>query len=179
MTFVLVAAAVLLVAVWLIMSAKRRGSPYRAALSSSSSLWSRRLHQNRRTCAEFYEGGWIRFAQPSGHESEFLSGFLQVVGPEDAGLEIRFVKPREEPAEITFGRKHCDSYSHVELKAPTLGREHAVITVNGPDWTLRNLSSTNPVAVNGEMLSDRGSARILRAGDTIEMGPARFQFRQG
>jgi hypothetical protein len=178
-TFVLAAAAIFLVAVLLIISAKRRGSPYQAAFSSSSSAWSGRLRQSRGPRAKFYEGGWIRFAQPSGRGSEFLPGCLQVVGPEDAGLEIRFIKPDKEPAEITFGRKHCDSYSHVELKALTVSREHAVITVEGPDWTVRSLSSKNPVRVNGQALSDCGSSLILRAGDTIEMGPAQFQFRQG
>jgi pSer/pThr/pTyr-binding forkhead associated (FHA) protein len=46
-------------------------------------------------------------------------------------------------------------------------------------WRLENLSSTNPVTVNGRALDSRGgvgASVILADGDRIEMGEVAFIF---
>ena len=47
-------------------------------------------------------------------------------------------------------------------------------------WRLENLSTTNPVIVNGKPLDPEGGPRasvILSEGDRIEMGEVAFVFR--
>jgi hypothetical protein len=44
-------------------------------------------------------------------------------------------------------------------------------------WTLENLSSTNPVAVNGADLAAGDAPLGLADGDRIEMGEIVFVFR--
>ena len=53
--------------------------------------------------------------------------------------------------------------------------------MNGGRWRLENLSSTNPVVVNGRSLDlDGGAATsvMLSEGDRIEMGEVAFVFRE-
>jgi hypothetical protein len=48
-------------------------------------------------------------------------------------------------------------------------------------WRLENLSSTNPVVVNGRSLDANGGATasaMLSDGDRIEMGEVAFVFRE-
>jgi pSer/pThr/pTyr-binding forkhead associated (FHA) protein len=49
---------------------------------------------------------------------------------------------------------------------------------DGGEWRIANLSSTNPVVVNGEELNGGGDARPLHEGDRIEMGEIAFVFRE-
>jgi len=48
-------------------------------------------------------------------------------------------------------------------------------------WRLENLSSTNPVVINGRSLDAKGGATasvMLSEGDRIEMGEVAFVFRE-
>jgi hypothetical protein len=48
-------------------------------------------------------------------------------------------------------------------------------------WRLENLSSTNPVVINGRSLDANGGAMasvVLSEGDRIEMGEVAFVFRE-
>lgn len=52
--------------------------------------------------------------------------------------------------------------------------------VGASRWRLDNLSTTNPVIVNGKPLDPEGGSRasvILSEGDRIEMGEVAFVFR--
>jgi hypothetical protein len=61
------------------------------------------------------------------------------------------------------------------------GDTRANAAPNGAHWRLENLSSTNPVVVNGRSLDTKGGAMtsvILSEGDRIEMGEVAFVFRE-
>jgi hypothetical protein len=111
---------------------------------------------------------------------QFLPGRLEVVqGLGVTGQEVRFIRPgRGEEPVVTFGRVDGPPYRHVQLRAPTVSRLHARLTlVDGATWMLENLSTTNPVVLNGEEIPDGGPARALADGDRIEMGEVVFRFR--
>ena len=97
------------------------------------------------------------------------------------GQEIRFVRPDRptERAVVTFGRGEGVPYRHVQLKVPTVSRLHARMSLEPGDdqWSLENLSSTNPVAVNGVDLPEGAPPIVLADGDRVEMGEIVFVFR--
>lgn len=113
---------------------------------------------------------------------QFLPGRLEVLqGAPVAGQELRFIRP-DDPAEqptVTFGRGDGAPYRHVQLLAPTVSRMHARLTMQpGGTWTLENLSTTNPVVLNGTQLANGSEPRPLADGDRIEMGEVVFRYRQ-
>ncbi|MBA4159763.1 MAG: FHA domain-containing protein [Gemmatimonadetes bacterium] len=123
------------------------------------------------------DGSTIRFHQPIDGTLQILPGRLEIVAGADSGQSIRFVRTAGEP-EITFGRQDGPPYRHIQLRAPTVSREHAHMRYDGGEWRIANLSSTNPVVVNGEELNGGGDARPLHEGDRIEMGEIAFVFRE-
>ena len=50
---------------------------------------------------------------------------------------------------ITFGRLEGPPYRHVQLREPTVSRQHARMILQDSRWHLENQSGTNPVVVNG------------------------------
>jgi pSer/pThr/pTyr-binding forkhead associated (FHA) protein len=113
---------------------------------------------------------------------QFLPGRLEVLqGAAVAGQELRFIRP-DDPTEqptVTFGRGDGPPYRHVQLRAPTVSRMHARLTMQpGGTWTLENLSTTNPVVLNGTQISNGSEPQPLADGDRIEMGEVVFRFRQ-
>lgn len=97
------------------------------------------------------------------------------------GQEVRFVRPERpgDRAVVTFGRGEGTPYRHVQLKAPTVSRLHARMALEpgGTTWTLENLSTTNPVEVNGIDLPEGAAPHPLADGDRVEMGEVVFIFR--
>jgi len=139
----------------------------------------------------------IRYWRPADGTLQFLPGRLEIAAGRDVGQEIRFVRTAgPDGARITFGRAEGAPYRHVQLREPTVSRAHAQMTfessqaasngsrsrgTNGSlaSWRLENLSSTNPVTVNGRALNSHGGAEasvILADGDRIEMGEVAFIF---
>ena len=112
---------------------------------------------------------------------QFLPGRLEVLqGRGVAGQELRFIRP-DNPAErpsVTFGRGEGPPYRHVQLRAPTVSRLHArIVLLDGGVWTLENLSTTNPIVLNGAELVAGSSPAPLADGDRIEMGEIVFRYR--
>jgi hypothetical protein len=143
------------------------------------------------------ESSSIRYWRPADGTLQFLPGRLEIAAGRDVGQEIRFVRTAgPDGARVTFGRAEGAPYRHVQLREPTVSRAHAEMTFhqstpasNGSGlrgtsgtpahWRLENLSSTNPVIVNGRALDSRGGAGasvILADGDRIEMGEVAFIF---
>ena len=113
---------------------------------------------------------------------QFLPGRLEVVqGRGVVGQEVRFVRPERptDRAVVTFGRAEGPPYRHVQLKVPTVSRLHARMSLEpgSGTWRLENLSSTNPVSVNGADLPEGAPAVALADGDRVEMGEVVFTFR--
>jgi len=148
---------------------------------------------------EAVDGASVRFWRPADGTLQFLPGRLEIAAGRDAGQEIRFVRTGGPDGTcITFGRADGPPYRHVQLREPTVSRSHARMVleptspaqadssrtnpgVNGGRWRLENLSSTNPVVVNGRSLDlDGGTVAsvILSEGDRIEMGEVAFVFRE-
>ena len=98
-----------------------------------------------------------------------------------SGQEVRFVRPErpDDRAVVTFGRAEGPPYRHVQLKVPTVSRLHARMTLEpgSSTWKLENLSTTNPVAVNGIDLPQGSPPLALSDGDRVEMGEIVFTFR--
>ena len=79
---------------------------------------------------------------------------------------------------VTFGRGEGPPYRHVQLRAPTVSRLHARIVLSDAGvWTLENLSTTNPIILNGTELVAGSSPAALADGDRIEMGEIVFRYR--
>ena len=143
---------------------------------------------------EAVDGASIRFWRPADGTLQFLPGRLEIAAGRDAGQEIRFVRTGGPDGTcITFGRADGPPYRHVQLREPTVSRSHARMVLDqtgggSPDataqparWRLENLSSTNPVVVNGRSLDPKGGSMasvMLSEGDRIEMGEVAFVFRE-
>ena len=143
---------------------------------------------------EAVDGASIRFWRPADGTLQFLPGRLEIAAGRDAGQEIRFVRTGGPDGTcITFGRADGPPYRHVQLREPTVSRSHARMVLEQPGsgsrdaspnqgrWRLENLSSTNPVVINGRSLDANGGAMasvMLSEGDRIEMGEVAFVFRE-
>lgn len=142
---------------------------------------------------EAFEGASVRYWRAADGTLQFLPGRLEIAAGRDAGQEIRFVRTAGPDGTcITFGRAEGAPYRHVQLREPTVSRSHARMALEptaggrGPNpnagrWRLENLSSTNPVVVNGRTLEAKGgptSSVILSDGDRIEMGEVAFVFHE-
>jgi hypothetical protein len=123
------------------------------------------------------DGTTIRFYNPIEGTLQILPGRLEVVAGADSGHSIRFVRAGGEP-EVTFGRSEGPPYRHIQLRAPTVSRQHARMRFGGDGWNIANLSQTNPVVVNGRELVQREEEIPLRDGDRIEMGEVAFLYRE-
>jgi len=147
---------------------------------------------------EAVDGESIRFWRPADGTLQFLPGRLEVAAGRDAGQEIRFVRTGGPDGTcVTFGRAEGAPYRHVQLREPTVSRSHARMSLESPApgspipadasgvgagsrWRIENLSTTNPVVVNGRALGSSPGQRssvILSDGDRIEMGEVAFIFR--
>ena len=143
---------------------------------------------------EAVDGASVRFWRPADGTLQFLPGRLEIAAGRDAGQEIRFVRTGGPDGTcITFGRADGPPYRHVQLREPTVSRAHARMLLEqlssgsrdgSPSqarWRLENLSSTNPVVINGRSLDSHGGAMasvMLSEGDRIEMGEVAFVFRE-
>lgn len=129
--------------------------------------------------AHLVSGHQLRFFRAEEGTLEFLPGHLEVVGGEDVGQEIHFVRQvGDDKATITFGRSEGTPLRHVHLLDPTVSRQHARMTWIQPSWYLVNQSATNAVVVNDTPLPTGGKATILADGDRIEMGAVVFVFHE-
>ncbi len=58
---------------------------------------------------------------------------------------------------------------HISIFDPRISRRHACLSNDGHQITVRNLSSTNPLSVNGKLL-EPDAAQLLAIGDRIAVG---------
>lgn len=119
-----------------------------------------------------------RPVQSSEGTLQFLPGKLEVIEGRDVGQELRFVATAgPDGTAVTFGRSEGPVYRHVQLYEQTVSRLHARMVFENRGWGLQNLSTTNPVVVNGAPLAADGAKLNLRDGDRIEMGEVVFRYR--
>lgn len=108
---------------------------------------------------------------------QFLPGRLvQAAGGKRA--DIRFVRQPGPATVVTLGRQEGPPGRHVRLEGPTVSRLHARMRYSGGRWTIGNLSQTNPLRVNGRMLSSAAETHLLSDGDRVEVGELVLVFRE-
>jgi hypothetical protein len=122
----------------------------------------------------------VRFFHPTDGTLQFLPGRLEIIDGDDVGRDIRFVRTGvgTQGTEVTFGRADGPPYRHVQLRAATVSRRHALMSLDDGLWTIENISSTNPVIVNGGTLNEGDRSAPLHDGDRIELGEIVFRFRE-
>jgi hypothetical protein len=105
---------------------------------------------------------------------QLLPGRLEVTAGLNSQKEFRFVRVPGQP-NVTFGRYSGEPHTHIQVDSPTVSRKHATMRFHMGEWRITNLSSTNPVIVNGEQLPTEVE-RVLNDGDQVEMGEVIFRF---
>jgi hypothetical protein len=105
-----------------------------------------------------------------------LPGRLHVLSGDDAGSELRLFSKAGERTRIVVGRESGPSYRCVTLHSPTVSRRHARIEFIDGEWTITNLSETNPVLLNDRVLPRDAAAKKLANGDRIELGEVALRF---
>ena len=127
--------------------------------------------------AELEDELTVRLEVPGEGRLQFLPGALEVVDGTDRQREIRFLRSVGAVTEYTIGRAGGPPTSHVQLPVPTVSRQHARMRFADGAWTIRNLSSTNPLRVNGRELDVAEESPALADGDRIEVGEVVLRFR--
>lgn len=116
-------------------------------------------------------------ADPPTGTLHLLPGRLEVVSGLDEHEEIRFVRVSGQEPEVTIGRGRGDPHRHITLRSQTVSRRHARFSFRERRWYVRNLSSTNPLVLNGQRLEEGGAEVALKDGDRIELGEVVLRFR--
>lgn len=118
----------------------------------------------------------VRFRRPADEAVELLPGRLEVLAGEPRHKEIRFVRAPGERPEVVLGRDLGDSPGQVALHSRTVSRRHARLAYQNGEWRVANLSQTNPVVVNDEVLLVGNGERPLADGDCLELGEVVLRF---
>jgi ABC-type multidrug transport system ATPase subunit/pSer/pThr/pTyr-binding forkhead associated (FHA) protein len=74
--------------------------------------------------------------------------------------------------EITIGRH---PRADVTVSHPTVSRMHARLSLRDGHYAVEDLASSNGTYVNGDAVAP-GEPRVLQPGDSIRIGPVRFEF---
>jgi hypothetical protein len=101
----------------------------------------------------------------AGHEKDRVTRLL--VGNID-GQELRFPLFKDK---LTIGRT---AHNDIQLKAQYISRRHAVVVTDDDCTRIVDWGSKNGIYVNGTKVSEK----ILKNGDKITVGTARFRFEE-
>jgi len=119
----------------------------------------------------------VLFRRPADEPVQLLPGWLEIVDGEDHADDLRFFGMVGEHAQFILGREVGSSPQTVTLKSPTVSRRHAKMEFVDGQWTIANLSRTNPVVINNEVLPpNERRIRQLADGDRIELGAVTLRF---
>lgn len=130
----------------------------------------------RPTTADSFEvGATMVFARSSSHPLHLLPAYLEVISGVPLGEDIQLMGDIGEVNHITIGRDVEEAHG-VELSSPTVSRRHASLTFADGQWTIANLSHTNPLILNDHQLGSQSSGVPLSDGDRIELGEVVLQF---
>ena len=118
----------------------------------------------------------VRFVRPADEVVQLLPGHLEVLSGETRHQEIRFVRVAGQQPQLILGRNPGRSPQHIALNSSTVSRQHARLAYSGGKWAVANLSTTNPVVVNDQELTNSDGERQLADGDRIELGEVVLRF---
>ena len=119
----------------------------------------------------------VRFRRTTDEPVQLLPGRLEVLAGEKRHREIRFVRVPGELPELILGREGGAAPQQVALESTTVSRRHARFAFTDGQWGVANLSQTNPLVVNDEVLNALDAPRMLTDGDRIELGDVVLRFR--
>jgi hypothetical protein len=126
---------------------------------------------------EIASGATIVFTRPVDEPLQILPGRLVIISGEGTGEDLRLFSRIGEPPRIVVGRDTGPPHQHITLHSPTVSRRHARMDFDNGQWSITNLSETNPVLVNDRVLNRGSAARKLADGDRIELGEVELRFR--
>jgi hypothetical protein len=110
---------------------------------------------------------------------QFLPGRLEILCGPDAGMEFHFLRlPGQAVPEVTIGRAAGPTHRHIQIAEGTVSRMHAHLRYDG-GWHISNLSTSNPVQVNGQRIGSVPEAVLLTNGDRIQLGGVELCYRDG
>lgn len=118
----------------------------------------------------------IRLPTNSDGTIQLLPGTLVMVEGPEVGREYRFLRMEQQAStEVTVGRASGHPYHHLQLPVATVSRMHARLRYEDGGWRVVNLSTTNPLLINGREL---GSAEevVLVDGDRIRLGEVELAY---
>lgn len=119
----------------------------------------------------------IRLPTAADGTVQLLPGSLVMVEGPEVGREYRFLRVGSQPVpEVTIGRTNGPAYRHVQITAATVSRMHARIRFEDGRWSICNLSTTNPLRVNGRELEVMVEIP-LENGDRIQLGEVELNYR--
>jgi hypothetical protein len=118
----------------------------------------------------------VRFVRPADEVVQLLPGHLEVLAGDTRHQEIRFVRVAGQQPQLILGRNPGRSPQHIALNSSTVSRQHARLAYSGGKWAVANLSTTNPVVVNDQELTNLDGERQLADGDRIELGEVVLRF---
>jgi len=127
---------------------------------------------------EYREGETVRFERPSEQALQLLPGHLEVLAGTTREREIRFVRVPGETPHVVLGRDPGASPNAIRLGSSTVSRRHARMDYVDGHWLVKNLSHTNPLVVNDDLLVDSGPGRLLADGDRLELGEVVLRFHE-
>lgn len=121
----------------------------------------------------------IRLPTAADGTVQLLPGSLVMTEGPEPGREYRFLRIGTQPVpELTIGRTSGAPYRHIQLTAATVSRMHARIRYEGGTWRICNLSTTNPLRVNGREVEAMNEV-ALADGDRIQIGEVELNYRDG
>lgn len=124
---------------------------------------------------QWIEGGQWRVGTPPEGTLKILPGRFLF---EADGEQLRLFRWTDsDRVEITIGRDAGEPYRHLQLKPPSVGRKHAKLVYEDGFYSLVNYSSTNPTVINGEVLTEGASRRLIDE-DRIEIGEVALVFHE-
>ena len=127
---------------------------------------------------EYRNGETVRFYRPIEQALQLLPGHLEVLAGTTREREIRFVRVPGGPPHVVLGRDPGPSPNAIGLGSATVSRRHARMDYIDGRWHVKNLSHTNPLVVNDDLLVDSGPGRPLADGDRLELGEVVLRFHE-
>ncbi|HEY3762793.1 MAG TPA: FHA domain-containing protein [Verrucomicrobiae bacterium] len=99
-------------------------------------------------------------------ERELRGRYLEQIEGEGSPRQIPLERPQ-----LVIGRGEAD----VPLTSLRASRQHAILTLKGMDFTIRDNESHNGIFLNGVKIH----SAILRDGDVLQVADCAFIFREG
>lgn len=107
---------------------------------------------------------------------QLLPGTLVMTEGPEVGREYRFLRmDNQSTTEVTVGRASGHPYHHLQLPVATVSRKHARLRYENGGWCIANLSTTNPLLVNGRELGSMEEVSLVD-GDRIRMGEVELAY---